>query len=176
AANQNGTGYDSFTFQVQDDGGGAADTDATANTMTIDVSAVNDAPAGADNTVSTNEDTDYVFVAADFGFTDPNDSPADNFANVIITTTVANGTLYVDANLNGIVDGGEALTDLDTVSVADISAGRLKFKPAANQNGTGYDSFTFQVQDDGGGAADTDATANTMTIDVSAVNDAPAGA
>ncbi|MCP4088124.1 MAG: hypothetical protein GY745_24235, partial [Actinomycetia bacterium] len=134
AANQNGTGYDSFTFQVQDDGAGA-DTDLTANTMTIDVTAVNDAPAGADNTVSTAEDTDYVFVAADFGFTDPNDSPADNFANVIITTTVANGTLYVDANLNGIVDGGEALTDLDTVSVADISAGRLKFKPAANQNG-----------------------------------------
>ncbi|MCP5016991.1 MAG: hypothetical protein GY938_17245, partial [Ketobacter sp.] len=136
AANANGTGYDSFTFQVQDDGAGA-DTDLTPNTMTIDVTAVNDAPAGANNTVSTPEDNDYVFGAGDFGFTDPNDIPADNFANVIITTTVANGTLYLDANLNGIVDGGEALTDSDTVSVADISAGRLKFKPAANANGTG---------------------------------------
>ena len=93
-------------------------------------------------------------------------------ANVITTSTVGNGTLYVDIDGNGLVDGAEALNDLDSVSVADITAGRLKFKPGANVNGMGYDSFTFQVQDDGGGA-NTDLTANTMTIDVAAVNDAP---
>ena len=38
------------------------------------------------------------------------------------------------------------------MSVADISAGKLKFTPAANANGAGYASFTFQVQDDGGTA------------------------
>ena len=43
--------------------------------MTIDVTAVNDAPQGADNSVNTLEDTAYIFVAADFGLTDPNDSP-----------------------------------------------------------------------------------------------------
>ncbi len=62
--------------------------------------------------------------------------------------------------------------------VVDIAAGQLKFKPVANANGTGYDSFTFQVQDDGGtanGGVDTDASANTMTIDVTSVNDEPAG-
>ncbi len=36
--------------------------------------------------------------------------------------------------------------------VADITAGQLVFTPAANANGTGYASFTFQVQDDGGTA------------------------
>ena len=65
-ANANGNAYDSFTFQVQDDGGtanGGVDTDPSANTITIDVTSVNDAPAGADNTVSTLEDTDLVFNA-----------------------------------------------------------------------------------------------------------------
>ena len=180
AANANGTGYDSFTFQVQDSGGtanGGVDTDPTANTMTIDVNAVNDAPAGADNTVTTNEDTDYVFAAGDFGFSDPADS--DSLAAVIITTAPSNGVLFIDTNGDGNVDGGEAVSATDTVAIADITAGRLKFKPAANANGTGYDSFTFQVQDSGGtanGGVDTDPTANTMTIDVNAVNDAPAGA
>ena len=65
-ANANGAAYDSFTFQVVDDGGGA-DTDLSANTMTIDVTSVNDAPAGTDNTVTATEDTDYVFQTADFG-------------------------------------------------------------------------------------------------------------
>ena len=59
------------------------------------------------------------------------------------------GTLYVDANGDGIVDGGEVLGATDTVAVADILANRLKFKPAADANGVGYDSFDFQVQDDG---------------------------
>ena len=45
--------------------------------------------------------------------------------------------------------------------VADITAGKLKFTPAANANGAGYASFTFQVQDDGGtanGGVDLDPT------------------
>ena len=63
-ANANGAGYASFTFQVQDDGGianGGVDLDQSANTMSIDVTAVNDAPAGTNNTVSTLEDTAYTF-------------------------------------------------------------------------------------------------------------------
>ena len=57
------------------------------------------------------------------------------------------------------------------VSVADITAGLLVFTPAANANGTGYASFTFQVQDDGGtanGGVNLDQSANTMTINVTA--------
>ena len=83
AANANGAGYASFTFQVQDDGGtanGGVDLDQSANTMTINVTSVNDAPAGTDKTVTITEDTAYTFGAADFGFTDPNDTPANAFA------------------------------------------------------------------------------------------------
>ena len=49
----------SFTFQVQDDGGtanGGVDLSQSANTSTINVNAVNDAPAGTDDEV-TSEDT-----------------------------------------------------------------------------------------------------------------------
>ena len=72
----------SFTFKVQDDGGtlyGGVDLDPTANTITVTVRSVNDAPSGTNNTVSTNEDTAYTFAAADFGFSDANDSPANAF-------------------------------------------------------------------------------------------------
>ena len=72
------------------------------------MTSVNDAPAGADNTVSTLEDTDLVF----------NDGPlrlsairwnSDSLANVIIAAAPSNGTLYDDVNSNGTVDGGETL-------------------------------------------------------------------
>ncbi len=144
-----------------------------AVTMTVDITPINDAPSGADKTVTTNEDSDYVFTTTDFGFTDVE---TDVLLNVIIASAPTNGTLYLDANLDGVIDVGEALIATDVIAVADITAGKLKFQPATDANGTGYDSFTFQVQDDGGvanGGVDTDQSANTITIDVTAVNDAP---
>ena len=60
-----------------------------------------------------------------------------------ITTLPAAGTL---------TDNGVAVTAGEFVSIADITAGKLVFTPAANANGAGYASFTFQVQDDGGTA------------------------
>ena len=172
-ANENGSPYATFTFQVQDDGGtanGGVDLDQSPNTMTVNVLAVNDEPAGADKTVTTNEDTTYTFTTADFGFTDPNDTPANAFAAVKITTLASDGKL----KLNGVdVTAGQL------VLVADITAGNLKFFPDANESGSPYATFTFQVQDDGGtanGGVDLDQSANTMTINVTAVNDEPAGA
>ncbi|MDO8955221.1 MAG: cadherin-like domain-containing protein [Gammaproteobacteria bacterium] len=170
--NDNGLGHASFTFQVQDDGGtagGGADLDATPRTMTVDVTAVNDAPVGADNTVSTLEDTAYTFTAADFGFTDPSDAPGNALQAVRITTLPGMGSL----TLNGI-----AVSAGDFILASDIAAGRLVYTPGANDHGAGYTSFTFQVQDDGGtanGGANLDGTPRTMTVDVTPVNDAPEG-
>src|SRR5262249_61015590 len=65
------------------------------------------------------------------------------------------------------------------VSAADIAAGKLKFTPAQNANGTSYAAFTFRVQDNGGtanGGIGTDPSPNTFTINVTSGNDAPAGA
>src|SRR5262249_40187123 len=69
AANAIGNGYASYTFEVEDDEGpanGGIDLDPTPNTITVNVTPVNDAPAGANKTVSTSEDTAYAFTAADF--------------------------------------------------------------------------------------------------------------
>ena len=62
------------------------------------------------------------------------------------------------------------------MSAADIALGRLRFTPAADANGAPYTSFTFQVQDDGGsggGGVDLDPIPNTITINVTPVNDTP---
>jgi large repetitive protein len=62
------------------------------------------------------------------------------------------------------------------VSVANINSGLLVFTPAANSSGSNYANFTFQVQDDGGtanGGVNLDPVANTLTFNVTGVNDAP---
>ncbi len=83
----------------------------------------------------------------------------------MITTLPTQGTL----TLGGLtVSAGQ--------SVLAGQLGSLVWRPAANANGAGYASFTFQVVDDGGtanGGVDTDPTPNTITFDVTPVNDAP---
>ncbi len=157
-----GAGIYSFDVIVSDGAGGA-----DSETITCTVHEVNSAPAGTDRTVTTLEDTPYIFTAADFGFTDPGDVPVNLLLAVKITTLPGAGSL----TLNGI-----AVTAGQTISVADISAGWLVFEPAADANGLGYASLTFQVQDDGGtanGGVDLDPTPNMITLNVTAVNDAP---
>ena len=89
--------------------------DPTPKTITVNVTAVNDAPVGTSKTVTTLEDTAYTFTVADFGFSDPNDNPANSLLAVKITTLPTAGTL---------TDNGVAVTAGQFVAVADIS-GRL---------------------------------------------------
>ena len=54
--------------------------------------------------------------------------------------------------------------------------GSLSFVPVANTSGTNYATFSFQVRDDGGtvdGGVDLDPSPNTITVNVTPVNDAP---
>jgi large repetitive protein len=163
AVDANGASYASFTFQVQDNGGtanGGVDTDATPNSITVDVTSVNDAPTGANKTVTTAENSGYTFSTSDFGFADAHDSPANNLLAVEITALPANGTL---------TDNGVAVTAGQFVSVADITGGKLVFTPVLNASGTSYASFDFKVQDNGGtanGGVDTAASATTITVNV----------
>src|SRR5262245_9363588 len=146
--------------------GGASAFSASTASSGITVAAVNDAPSGASNTVTTLEDTAYVFAAADFGFAD---TDGNAFAAVRIATLPGAGTL---------TNNGVAVSAGQAVEAADIAAGLLRFTPAPDANGTGYASFTFQVQDNGGtanGGVDLDPTARTMTLNVTAVNDPPVG-
>ena len=133
----NYNGSDSFTF-IADDGTGGTDT----ATVAITVTDVNDAPSGTDKTIAIAEDGSHMFTVADFGFTDPNDSPPDTLLRVQIASLPAAGALTVNGN---------PATLASAPSFQQLDAGFLKFTPAANASGTGYASFTFQVRDNGGG-------------------------
>lgn len=150
----------------------ATATDAAGNTSefgrpTTITSAANDPPGGTDNVITLAEDAPYVLTTADFGFHDPADQPPDGFAAVWITTLPANGEL-----LRGVVP----LVVGDGVALSELQVGLMRFVPAANVFGEGLTQFTFQVQDDGAtanGGIDLDPSPNTITINVSPVNDAP---
>ena len=149
---------------MEDNGGtanGGADT-STVHTISFDVTPVNDAPVTADTTITTLEDKPYTFKPADFGFSDPNDTPANALMNVIIGTLPAHGTL----TLNGSpIAAGQV--------IPAGSIGNLVFRPDSNVNGP--DGFSFRVQDNGGtanGGADT-SVEHTINFDVTPVNDPP---
>jgi Ca2+-binding RTX toxin-like protein len=170
AAHANGSAYASFTFQVRDNGGtanGGMDLDLTPNTISFNVTPVNDAPAGTDGPVTLLEDSVKTFAASDFGFSDVD---GDRLAAVKISSLPANGTL----RYNGVAITPAQVTAGFEVLAANL--GLLTFVPAANANGSAYASFTFQVRDDSasyGGSLDL--TPNTITLNVTPVNDAPSG-
>lgn len=171
-ANGNGTPFTSFTFQVKDNGGtagGGTDTDPTPKTMSLNVTSVNDAPTAVNGTVSTFVNNTYKFKASDFGFSDPNDNPANSLSAVKFTTLPTSGTLS---------DNGTALTAGQSVAVADINAGKLTFAPNSNLIGGPLFLCKFQVQDNGGttnGGKDTDPTAKVLYVKIANVNHAPSG-
>jgi Ca2+-binding RTX toxin-like protein len=176
--NANYNGPDSIAVLTTDGGQtGAGGPLQDNDSIGITVNSVNDAPSGANATLTGSEDDPLVLTAANFGFTDPIDGNA--FLAVIIDTFPANGTLFLDSD----GPGGAAPVDLSTigagvfVSVTDINAGHLYFQPDTDEFGNGYAQFTFRVQDDGGmlnGGVDRDPTANTIFIDITPDNLPPA--
>jgi Ca2+-binding RTX toxin-like protein len=155
-------GQAGFSYTVADAQGATA----TAS-VDLAISAVNDPPAGADTTATVAEDTPFSLTASAFGFSDPNDSPADSLLAVTITSLPIEGVLL----LNGV-----AVSAGQSIAAADIGAGALVFQPSPNANGAAYTRFTFQVKDTGGtanGGEDIDPSPNTVTIDVTPVNDPP---
>ena len=142
-------------------GSGGAKTDA--DTLTLDLQAVNDAPSGTNNAITVLEDNGHTFAAADFGFTD---SDGNSLLGVTISTLPAAGSLTLD---------GVAVSPGQVIPAGSI--GLLVWTPPANGNGNGLASLTFQVIDNGGtanGGIDTDASPNTITFNVTPVNDAAA--
>lgn len=142
-----------------------ANATATLNIADNDGAPINDAPAGTDGSATINEDTSFKFAPGNFGFTDPNDTPANSFLAVVINTLPAGGTLELS---------GVPVNPAQVIPVGQI--GNLIFTPAPQQNGTPFTSLTFSVRDDGGtagGGQDTDPTPNTFTFNVTPVDDPP---
>ena len=131
------------------------------NTVKIAVNTLPDPnvkPTAASATLVAQEDQALLFSASDFGFKDTN--IGDSLQSVSITTLPSKGMLKLD---------GATVTKNQIISVADITAGKLAFTPAANASGTGYGKVGFKVSD----GKILSAAAYTLTIDVTAANDAP---
>ena len=135
------------------DGHGTAESKTSlASTAVVNL---NDAPTGSNGTLATLEDTAKVMAVADFSFADVDAGSA--LQSVLITSVPAAGSI----ELNGL-----AVSTAQTISAADIAAGKLVYTPAANDNGTGYASFNFKVSD-----GEAFSAAYVMKINVTAVRD-----
>jgi len=111
-ATVNGVAGDTISFYITDNGGvanGGVNTSITTAQMQIDIISVNDAPVGADSSISLLEDTIYTLTATDFGFSDVEDS--NNFQAVRIINTPTAGQL----SLSGLaVSSGQTIPITDT--------------------------------------------------------------
>ena len=142
------------TVRVTDRGGLTYD-----ETFTINLTNVNEAPSGTNATVTITEDTSHILTAANFGFSDVD--AGDALSAVRIDTLPTAGTLTLS---------GTAVTAGQVITTADLAASQLVFTPAANANGTGYARVAFSVRDS---TSLYDPTPNTLTVNVTAVNDRP---
>lgn len=156
--NDSGAAYALIDFTVSD---GTNESTATY-TLTINVTAVNDAPVSSNDSVTIDEDTELTLQTVDFGTY--SDVEGDALSQIQITALPAKGSL----KLNGV-----AVTLNQEISKADIDALKLKFTPALNENGSPYTTLGFKVSD---GSAYNTGSAYTLTINVPPVNDAPTGA
>ncbi|MEQ8713440.1 MAG: tandem-95 repeat protein [Cyclobacteriaceae bacterium] len=161
-ADENGSPYADFDFNVND---GTEDA-AADNTITFNVTPVNDPPTAADKTLTTLEDTRITVVTADFGYSDLEGDP---LTEITIGTIAGRGVFFLDADDDNVADAGEVMSASDVIAVADLDAGRLKFRPETNENGSDYASFNFTVSD----GMDDAISENVITIDVTPVNDRP---
>ena len=121
----------------------------------------NTLPTAANGEVTATEDTDYTFTAANFNFSDTDAGAALSSVKITSLPASGKGTLKVDGTVIASGDLPKAVTKVD------IDASKLTYSPPANANGDDYATFQFKVND----GTDDSATASTMTIDVTAVND-----
>lgn len=125
-AGQYGANFDSFTFEVSD----GYDYNGTPYTFTINVNAL---PSTIQTTVSTIQNTDYVFDVNDFTFNDPDNG---TFQEIQILTLPNKG----DVKLNGT-----AVISGQVISTSDFA--NLVFTPDPNETGFPYTDFQFAVSD-----------------------------
>ncbi|MFD0666317.1 tandem-95 repeat protein [Ramlibacter sp. MAHUQ-53] len=170
----------SFTFNPVDDYTGAVPvatyvlaTSGASATLSLTIQPANDAPTvtastdapgGSVDLVTTPEDTPIVLALSDFGtFADVD---GDALAKVQVTTLPADGKLQ--AYNSGTSSWEDILANAE-FTAADITAGKLRFVPDANENGTAYTTFGFKVHD----GTTYSASAYTTTVNVTPVNDPP---
>ncbi|MFH0823927.1 MAG: Ig-like domain-containing protein [Pseudomonadota bacterium] len=131
--------------------------------FTITVNNVNEAPAAGVFTVTGAEDT--AVVVDGWNYTDPD---GDQAAVVRVTALPQNGTLFLDADGDNVVDPGEEIAAGREIDWADAVGGNVKYLGHENWNGS--TSLSYQVSD----GAVWSGNVQTGGITVNSVDDAPA--
>ena len=131
-ANGFGAPYTSFRFKVSD---GEDQSDATY-TMTLNVTSVNDAPTSTGGILRTRKNTTKAFKVEDFGFKDQD--TADSLQSVVFTNLPTNGSITLS---------DAAIAIGQTIPVASINSGLLKYVPPADATGAPYTNCDFKVSD-----------------------------
>ena len=129
---------------------------------TVAVQGINDTPSGIDASVTTALNTAFVLRTSDFAFTDIE-------GNALLAVNISAlpssvGVLQFDTTGTG---SWSTVTVNQTISAANIAAGRLRLLPNAGTSGSAV--FQFQIQDSGGtasGGVDLDPTPNSFTVKV----------
>jgi VCBS repeat-containing protein len=157
---------DTFTYTVKDPAGLTS-----SATLTVSVKGANDAP---ENTVVTPTQTateDTQLAITGLSVTDVDGNLATTKLTVlhgVLNVTLPTGGATISAGAND----SKTLTLSGTQAQINDALATLKYTPDANVNGMGADTLTMLSSDSAGTAlTDTD----TVTIDITAVNDAPVG-
>jgi hypothetical protein len=167
----NSTADVTLTASINDGGNtGTGGAQQDSETVTLQVSAVNDAPTiTAPVSISITEDAPGALTGISFADVDAGNS------NVTATLSVPSGTLSASSG-SGVTVGGTASAMTLTGSIADINAfiaaSSISFTTATNA--TSNVTLSVAINDggnSGSGGAQTDST--TVTLTVTAVNDAP---
>jgi hypothetical protein len=171
AANANG-GPSTFAWTVTDGGGTAnGGIDALAESLTISVTAVNDAPAraaGVVNNLSVTEDAPTTSLGLG-GLAYGPGGGADEATQSLIYTVTAVPVAMLGTIV--LADGTTAVTTSTAYTLAQLQG--MQFKATADANG-GPATFAWTVADDGGTSnGGVDALSESLTINVPPVNDAP---
>lgn len=166
-----------------DDGGntGSGGAKSSSATSVLRVAAVNDAPTiSAPASIAVIEDVPQALTGISFSDVDAGS------ASVSVTLSVASGSLAATSG-SGVSVGGSGSASLTLAgSLADINAfiaaSGVAFTPA--NNATGDVTLTVSIDDGGNtgsdpgssGTASSEAASTTLTLSVTAVNDAPLNA
>jgi hypothetical protein len=105
-------------------------------TMTVNVNSVNDAPTSTGGIFRTRKNTTRAFQASDFGFKDADTDGS--LQSVVFTTLPTKGSITLS---NADIAVGQ------TISIANINAGNLKYVPDTDGTGAPYANCDFKVGD-----------------------------
>ena len=174
--NLNFSSSDTLNITTNDNGNtGSGGAQSDADSITINVAGVNDAPVnGVPGAQGVNEDTSLVFSGANAITISDVDVGA---GNETVTLSVASGALTLSGTAGlafSVGDGTADSTMTFSGTVAAINAALNGLGYQGNLNFNGSDTLNITTNDNGNtGSGGAQSDADSVTISVAAVNDAP---